>query len=76
MIVNLTNASEHEVHKFVSFASDIGLRAGQWPEKLETTLGNKQPFVRVRKKLDTEGDLQYVVYEQALGCCSLRVYND
>ncbi len=30
----------------VAEASELGLRPGQWPEKLETDQGSKQPFLR------------------------------
>lgn len=66
--------SEHSIHNWFAFASDIGIRAGQWPEKLETTLGNKMPFIRTSKRVK-EGDLLSVVYYQGNGCLRLEIFN-
>lgn len=74
--ITADQVTEYETHKFSTFASDIDLRPGHWPERLHTTLGNGQNLLRVRKKVDAEGDLQYVVYQQSLGCIELRIYND
>lgn len=67
--------SEFEPHKFTAMASDLGLRAGQWPEVITTELGNKQPFLYDYHYTE-EGDLQFVVYRQGNGCISLKVFND
>lgn len=75
MIVTHDEATEFEVHKFSAFASDLGLRPGDWPRSLETTLGNRQSFVAQRTEV-RDGDLLWVDYFQALGCIWLRVFND
>lgn len=67
--------TEHEVHQFVTEASDLGLRAGTWPERIETTLGNGLDFIRTAKRV-VDGDLIYVRYVQANGCISLKIFND
>lgn len=74
--ITADQVTEYETHKFSTFASDLDLRPGCWPATLHTTLGNGQNLLRTRKKLDAEGDLQYVVYVQQLGCIELRIYND
>lgn len=69
------NAHEQEVHRFVAFASDLGLRPGQFPETLPTDLGNRQPFLR-GKVATRDGDVVAVGYEQLLGCITLSLLND
>lgn len=73
--VNLENSTEVECHRWSTEASDLGLSPGNWPEQLPTILGNKLPFLRDTKKV-RDGDLLWVTYRQALGCISLRVFND
>lgn len=68
---------ETEVHQFVAFASDLGLPPGNWPEKIYCPkLGNGQPLVRTRKRLDADGDIMYVRYLQANGIVSIQIFND
>lgn len=60
----------------ITDASDIGLRAGQWPESIIVPgLGNGLPLFRTRGKV-TNGDIEYVRYRQQFGCIDLDVYND
>lgn len=68
--------TEIETHKYVAEASTLGLRPGEWPEFIETTLGNTQPLFRSTKKLDADGDILYVRYRQVFGCIDVVVYND
>ena len=72
--LKLAGFVEGDPHHFSGEASSLGLPPGEWPEKLETTVGNLQPLVRVRYNCGEE--LQYVVYDQALGCISLKIFND
>lgn len=65
------------IHEFSAEASSLQLRPGQWPESIETELGNGMPFMRSTKKLSADGsDLLYVRYMQGNGCVSLIVWND
>jgi hypothetical protein len=66
---------EHEVHQFAAEASSLGFPVGQFPEKILTDMGNGQPLILDSKKV-CDGDLMWVVYRQALGCISLKVFND
>lgn len=66
---------EHEAHKFSLDASDLGLRPGEWPRVVDTTIGNRQPFLAQARET-RDGDLLWVDYRQNLGCVTLRVYND
>jgi hypothetical protein len=61
---------EVELHHFVTDASDIGIPPGPFPMRIETDLGNGQPFLLVR----SEGDSAR--YAQSLGCIQLTVFND
>lgn len=74
-IITRDNAQEQFVHGWAACASDIGLPVGEWPASIPTTLGNRQPFLRVR--IEREGDEVWAVhYRQALGCISLAIFND
>lgn len=73
--ITYSNVTEAKVHEFYTEASTIGLRPGEWPSKLETELGNKMPFHRVRPNF-RDGELQSVRYDQVCGCIQLTVYND
>lgn len=66
---------EIEPHLFTAEASSLGLKPGEWPGQLDTTLGNGQPLLRKRWR-EHEGDIQYVEYWQAFGCVRLRIFND
>jgi hypothetical protein len=70
-----TGLHEYEVHKFSVEASDIGLKPGEWPRTIETTIGNRMVFIAMRKEI-RDGDLLWVDYLQGNGCVSLRIYND
>jgi len=75
MIVDETNANEANVYNWSAWASDLGIKPGQWPVQLDTTLGSGMPFI-ARRKEERDGDLLSVTYHQANGCLSLKVYND
>lgn len=66
---------EHESMHFTAEASDIGLRPGQWPDLIPTTLGNSRPLIAQSREV-RDGDLLWVDYYQSCGCIRLRVYND
>lgn len=79
-MITREHATEYEVHHFSTFASDLydavpEMRHG-FPAVIPTNLGNGQPFIGFKKKLDYDGDLMYVRYRQQLGCINLIVYND
>jgi hypothetical protein len=71
MIVTSKQCTEYETHRFSAEASELGLPPGFWPHELETDMGNKQPFVAIRR-LEDGG----VVYAQRFGCIELKVFND
>lgn len=71
--------SEHSIHHFTAFASDLydavpELRSG-FPRTIKTSLGNRKPFRAVSKKM-RDGDVLYVRYVQDFGCIELLIYND
>jgi len=74
-IEDTKNLTEYQPHHFCTEASTLGLRPGQWPEKIETKIGNGQPFYIISKK-STDGDIEYATYRQDCGCVVLRVFND
>jgi len=74
MITN-QNAHEVEVHKFSAFASDLGLKPGEWPASMQTTLGNNMPLTVHHMEVRDE-DLVWVDYRQMFGCILVRVFND
>jgi hypothetical protein len=61
--------------EFTIEASDVGLRPGEWPRTLPTTLGNGVIFIAQRREVQ-DGDLLWVDYFQAHGGLWLRVWND
>jgi hypothetical protein len=67
----VTEATEHEAHRFCIDASDLCLPPGAAPQTIGTTLGNRQPFVLERR--DPDGTLHY---RQSLGCITLTIFND
>lgn len=67
--------TEHAPNEFSGFASDLPETRKGWPAQIETTIGNKQPLLRSTKKMDADGDIQYVRYVQANGCITLKIFN-
>ena len=57
--------------RYMVDASEIGLKPGEWPVNLDTTMGNRLPFVLSRVDEDENH-----IYEQMLGCIELVVLND
>jgi len=73
--IDRDNATEQEVHKWYTYASDIGLKPGNFPKYLDTILGNRQLFV-FQDYVWQDEELVGVKYLQAYGCIDLTVYND
>jgi hypothetical protein len=75
----ITHELVTEVGDFVSVveASTLGLRAGDWPERLSVhpKVGNGQPLVRDNAEFN-DGELQAVNYRQQWGVLRVRVFND
>ena len=77
ILVTRENASENELHCYHTEASDLGLPPGHWPNAINTTLGNGQPFIRSPEKGNVEhGEMAWIRYVQANGCLELRIFND
>lgn len=70
-VITSQNATECDLHHFVTEASSLMLSPGQIPHELETTIGNSQPFRIVR--VDPDGSAHY---HQLLGCTRLTILND
>lgn len=58
-------------HHYIIEASTLGLRPGQWPGAINTTMGNGQPLHQVRRLPDGG-----VRYGQAFGVVYVDVLND
>jgi hypothetical protein len=72
MKITSTNAREIQVHQWSIDASELGIAPGaKYPATIETDLGNGQPFVI--NHFDGNGT---ALYQQALGCLLLKVWND
>ena len=69
-MVTKEQVTEYSVHEFVAEASTLRLPVGQFPNRLETNMGNGLPFLLWSATRD------YVIYRQANGCITLRVFND
>ena len=70
MKIDSKNAREHEVHQWSTEASDLRLPPGCWPGSISTELGNGQPFIF------QTFDGKCAFYRQALGCLTLKIWND
>lgn len=62
-------------HLFEAEASTLGLKPGEWPERINTTMGNTLPLMRGAPYL-VAGELIWTIYAQANGCLRLRIIND
>lgn len=70
-MITTQNTTATSTNHLVTEASTLGLKPGEWPIDLPTTLGNKQPFRRLRGMDD--GGFEY---HQQQGTLILRVFND
>jgi hypothetical protein len=71
-IVTIADCSVINAYSYATDAATIGIAPGVlFPEKLETTFGNGQPFVKF-SRLEAGG----ARYKQAFGCIVLDVFND
>jgi predicted metalloenzyme YecM len=61
---------EHECHAFSAEASQLGWPPGEFPNLLETDLGNG------RRMVLTSLTEQVATYHQQFGCITLSVWND
>ena len=78
MITSQSNVGV-DLFKYTAFASDLyddvpDLRIG-FPRVINTNLGNGQPFIGTSKKVNADGDIEYVRYYQQLGCIQLIIFN-
>jgi hypothetical protein len=69
-MVTSENTVETGEFEFTANASDLGISPGSYPEMLSTTLGNKIHFRLA------EHNEEFAIYEQLLGCISLKLFND
>lgn len=76
MIITASDVTEHEAHCFSAEASELRMRPGEWPNSIRTTMGNKQPFLRISAKMTPGGDLGAMLYQQSMGCITLTIWND
>ena len=70
------NCHEHNVHSWVTEASELGLAIGHWPATIKTDLGNGMEFIMHSHDRTLDGDLAGVRYIQNCGCLKLLVIND
>ena len=77
MKITADNVTPHGVHPrmVTAEASTLGLRPGEWPDRLPSWIGNGRDLIKFNDYVD-EGDLIYVDYLQANGELTLRIYND
>jgi len=62
-------------HRYIAYASDLGLKPGEWPDCFDTDLGNKLTLHRFT--LDVrDGDIFAAKYRQDCGCIIVEVIND
>jgi hypothetical protein len=63
--------TEYELHRYAAEASELRLAPGAWPTKIETDMGNGQPFIAESRLADGG-----VRYRQSMGCIFLSIFND
>ncbi len=79
MKIELDQLTEIKTNRFVTEASDIGIRAGvKWPTYLTTTMGNGKNLEYYCHEIEfqKEGDLLSVSYKQIDGDMIVDVLND
>lgn len=75
--IHSMNVVETGLNAFSADASDLGFRAGApIPERMATTLGNHQPFMKLAIKEDEEGAPLAWVFGQSNGILRLTIWND
>lgn len=65
-----------EFFMFAADASDLRLRPGQWPARIQTNLGNGEVLVAGRILEDAAREFAGYEYKQSMGCITVRIYND
>jgi hypothetical protein len=65
------NTTPHSCLIMTTEASELGLKPGEWPNRIGSDMGNKRDFCK--DGLTTAGSHVYV---QELGCLTLHIYND
>jgi hypothetical protein len=73
MFVKAQNVSSHGLHSDSEFyvdASELRLPPGEFPDTMQTDIGNQLPFSL------SVLDNQKAVYIQIAGCVKLTVFND
>jgi hypothetical protein len=71
MFVTYSDVDKLSMFTFSAEASELGIRPGQFPDVIETNIGNKLPFYS--PVAENEG--RSVVYTQVAGCAKLKIYN-
>lgn len=77
MFISKANDAVHEdAHsKFQAEASSLGMKPGEWPQRLSTDLGNSMDLIK-SAECGPDGELLWVLYIQVAGCISLKIFND
>lgn len=66
---------EHQPHTFYGEGSSLEQTRVNWPQEIETSIGNRMPLLRISKKMNGD-ELAYVRYKQSFGIINLVIYND
>ena len=73
-LIGYNHCNETETNRFVTEASTIGLKPGDWPDQLPTAMGNKQPFVLANRQW-SKGELRWAEYRQSNGYLTIFILN-
>jgi hypothetical protein len=75
IVVNEDNAfpSEEATFRWLAIASELQFPVGKFPTRINTTLGNGQPFIRAAEQQLAPNE---VIYRQEFGCVELYILND
>ena len=63
-----------EPNRYMAEASTLGLRPGEWPAQLSTSLGDGEPFVFTSFERSADGEVTGACYVQ--GLVKLIIFND
>jgi hypothetical protein len=67
----LNNYASKVYQRYYLEASDLALRPGEWPNELQTDVGNGRPFLKMRMLQDGG-----FIYRQQFGQIQLNIIND
>lgn len=72
--VKKEHCQEWQLHSFSADASELGLQPGNFPEEMQTSMGNGNVFIKTKEN-KVGWNITYADYTQLWGNITLRVFN-